>query len=139
MQSSIARFVVYALLPLAVVGCGGSGAGTIPAKGIVTLKGQPLADAVVSFYPAQGRPANGQTNAQGEFSLSTFKPNDGALPGSYQVGITEPAVMPAEGDYSIPEPKAPRWPVKYTDPKQSGLTAEVKAGAENNFKFDLTE
>lgn len=139
MQSWIWQLTACAIVPLAVVGCGRGGAGTIPVKGVVTLKGQPLPDAVVSFYPTQGRPANGQTNAQGEFSLSTFQSSDGALPGNYTVGITEPVEMPPEGDYSIPEPKPPRFAVKYTDPKQSGFTAEVKAGAENNFEFDLTE
>ncbi|HVA51310.1 MAG TPA: carboxypeptidase regulatory-like domain-containing protein [Pirellulales bacterium] len=139
MQTSVWRTFACAVVSIALLGCGGKSAGTYPVKGVVTFKGQPLADAVVSFYPAQGRPAAGMTNAQGEFWLSTFQSKDGALPGSYNVGITEPTDIPPEGDYSIPEPKPPRFPAKYTDPKQSELTAEVKPGSENNFTFDLKE
>jgi hypothetical protein len=79
------------------------------------------------------------TNAQGEYSLTTFKAGDGALPGTHRVVIGEPAVEMKEGDYSVPEPKPPRFPVKYTDPNQSGLEFEVKSGEENKFAIDLKE
>lgn len=126
-----------------VAGCGGgTGVKTYPVKGTVTFKGQPLADAAVTFYPSQGHHAAGLTDAQGTFFLSTFNPKDGAAAGAYNVGITEAVLetppMPVPGQPDLP-PKPLRFPARYTDPNQSNLTAEVKPGAENNFTFDLTE
>jgi hypothetical protein len=140
MKCLLSRIAGCALLALFFGGCGGSSATkTFPATGVVTFKGEPLPNAVVSFIPAGGRPAAGMTNAQGEFSLSTFKAGDGAMPGMHRVALGEPAVEMKEGDYSVPEPKPPRFPVKYTDPNQSGLEFEVKPGAENKFTIELKE
>lgn len=140
MQRTIWRLLGGAIAPLFVIGCGGSaGVKTYPVKGVVTFQGQPLADGIVSFYPESGRPASGVTNAQGEFFLSTFQPQDGAAAGAYKVALAEPTVQSAEGDYSVPEEKPPRFPVKYTDPSRSGLTAAVKPAADNTFTFDLKE
>jgi hypothetical protein len=76
------------------------------------------------------------------FYLSTYNPKDGALPGAYKVSITEPAPdnipMPGTGGPE-PEAKPPRFAARYTDQNQSTLTADVKPGAENDFKFDLTD
>ncbi|MDA0832489.1 MAG: carboxypeptidase-like regulatory domain-containing protein [Planctomycetota bacterium] len=56
-------------------------------KGTVTLDSQPLANVKVSFVPVEkeGRGAFGKTDASGNYSLTTMKPNDGALPGEYKV------------------------------------------------------
>lgn len=123
---------------LFAAGCGGGrSTKTYPVKGTVTYQGQPLAEVVISFVPEKGRPASGTTDAQGSFSLSTFDPNDGAPAGAYKIAIAEPAPEMAEGDYSIPPEKPPRFPVKYTNPYESELVAEVKPSSENDFKFDL--
>jgi hypothetical protein len=131
------------LICLMLAGCGGGGAGvkTYPVKGTVSFNGQPLAEAAVNFYPAQGRPAAGITDAQGAFFLSTFTSKDGAAAGTYTVAIAELAKeieMPKPGD-PIAEPTPPRFPIRYTDPFRSGLTAEVKPGSGNEFKFELHE
>jgi len=72
-----------------VAGCG-SKAKTIPTSGVVTLDGEPLADARVTFNPldASGRMAFGNTDSQGRFTLSTFKEGDGALAGQYRITVT---------------------------------------------------
>jgi len=140
MNYSVSSLFGCALLVLFLSGCGGgSKAGTYPVTGVVTFKGEPLPNAAVTFFPVQGRPAAGMTNAQGEYFLSTFAAGDGAMSGTYSVTVAEPAVEMKEGDYSIPEPKPPRFPVKYTDPKQSELKFEVKPGEENKFAIDLKE
>lgn len=137
------RFLLWALTPLLLSGCGGgSGVKTYPVKGTVNYKGAPLADAVVTFYPDQGRPAAGTTDAQGAFFLSTINSKDGAPAGTYRVAIAEATLetppMPLPGE---PEPQAkpPRFPARYTDQYQSKLSAEVKAEGENNLTFDLTD
>jgi hypothetical protein len=78
------------LLPallLAAAGCGGQGR-PVKVEGVVTLDGQPLSGATVTFAPAEGgRPASGRTDADGSFRLTTFRSDDGALPGEYKVII----------------------------------------------------
>ncbi|HEX5442782.1 MAG TPA: carboxypeptidase-like regulatory domain-containing protein [Pirellulales bacterium] len=139
MQRIVGRLVGCVAVALLATGCGGGrGTKTYPVKGTVTLQGQPLADVVVSFYPEQGsRPPSGMTDAEGAFALSTFESKDGAPAGRYQVAIHEPAPEMAEGDYSLPPEKPPRFPVKYTNPRESELVAEVKSGSDNTFTFDL--
>ena len=112
---------------------------TLPVTGVVSFQGQPLPNAVVTFYPESGRPASGITNSQGEFSLSTFGAQDGAVIGMHKATVSEPAPEMKEGDYSLPEEKPPRFPAKYTDPRQSGLQFEVKPDAENKITIELKE
>lgn len=109
--------------------------------GRVTLDGQPLADARIVFTPQKGRAASGATDAQGRYSLSTFAKDDGALPGVYRVTITaQDSQDPAEPKRPEPNraaPGRPAIPARYSDPRTTGLTTEVRAGA-NVFDFDLS-
>ena len=76
---------LVAVALLAATGCGGRPVGI---KGKITLDGQPLAGATVEFVPeGDGRTAVGITDKEGKFSLSTYKPGDGALRGDYKVVI----------------------------------------------------
>lgn len=84
------RLFVVGLCLSGIFGCGESVPKTYPVKGKVTYKNLPLEGAGVTFHPtAGGSLAVGQTNAQGDFELMTFKSGDGALPGSYAVTITK--------------------------------------------------
>ena len=79
---------LVALLGVVLIGCGGRG--TTPVRGVVTLEGTPVAGATVLFMPdgqGGGRPASGFTSSDGTFRLTTYKPDDGALPGEYRVLI----------------------------------------------------
>lgn len=129
-----------AALPLLLAGCkGNNNPATYPVTGVVKFKGQPLANVIVTFFPTDGRPAAGKTDGEGRFTLTTFQPGDGALPGNHKVTVAEPAPEMAEGDYSVPEAKPPAFPVTYTDQRQTDLTFEVKAGGENDFTIELKE
>ncbi|MEN1680848.1 MAG: hypothetical protein AAGJ46_14770 [Planctomycetota bacterium] len=80
--------VLAAVVPL--VGCGGNKVVPVAAK--VTLDGQPLPDAAVSFFRAsgeEGRAAFGMTDAEGVAQLTTFEPFDGAMPGNYTVVVVK--------------------------------------------------
>ncbi len=69
---------------LTTAGCGGPGLSKV--QGVVTLDGAPLSGATVSFMPVgQGRAAAGMTDGDGSFQLTTFRTDDGALPGDYRV------------------------------------------------------
>jgi hypothetical protein len=114
-------------------GCGPSRPALLPAEGLITLDGKPLADAAVVFQPkGGGRPASARTDASGRFKVGTYTPKDGALPGEHTVTI-----VAAE---STGPPNAPniRWitPKKYSN-NQSGLSATVAPGS-NTFTFDLS-
>lgn len=81
------------LLQFTVVGCGGNPAGDVAlvaAGGTVTLNGQPLEGANISFVPEKGPIANGVANKEGKFSLATGT-SPGAPLGPCQVTITAAA------------------------------------------------
>jgi hypothetical protein len=136
---------VALLVASLLIGCGGPDyPETIDVSGTVTLDGKPVPDAIVTFLPTDGRRSGtGYTDSSGHFTLTTFKPEDGAVPGAHAVAInpTEAPPMPGEapvmgvggsaGSYTAP------FPPKYGDPKQSGFTAEVSPDGENDFTFDM--
>ena len=128
---------------LTVFGC--SGVKTPPVGqvgGIVTLDGQPLTKGQVQFLPdsskgTKGRMAVGLIGSDGRFKLTAFKPGDGALVGFHKVVVICEEDMPAFDPKSPPPPPKSLIPIRYTDANTSGLTAEVKAAAKNDFTFAL--
>lgn len=141
---------VFLTSALALVGCGG---GTNdprgPVKGRVTLGGKPVANATVTFESvAAGVAQTASTDDDGRYEFAAY--NASGLPaGEYKVGVTagrfmqpgeevprfDPTVKPGTPPA---KPKTPTTlPAKYAKPQTSGLTAEVKAGANDPCDFDL--
>src|SRR5262249_50056903 len=86
-------------------GCGGKK--PVKVEGTVTLDGEPLAGVTVSFRPKgdeTGRSANGMTGSDGTFRLTTFMPNDGALPGEYTIVVIQDEI-PAGPDVASVTPQ----------------------------------
>ncbi|QDU28630.1 hypothetical protein ETAA8_37330 [Anatilimnocola aggregata] len=140
--------LLCALVSFAVIGCGtDSGPPRAPVAGKVTYRNFPLVGAMVTFIPESGgRSASGLTDAQGKFVLGTFEITDGALIGPHKVAISargpDRDLRPGEVGSGLPGEKMPGdpvIPVKYFEPTQSGLTFEVKKGANNAPEFNLTE
>lgn len=142
-----------AVLPV-MTACGPKRPDVLPASGVVTFEGDPVSGAQVTFMaPSAARAAYAVTDSAGAFSLSKFGKGDGAAPGAHVVTIARPqptasdapmAVEQADAAYTAAMAKASRrqgerseLPARYADPSQSGLTAEVKHGAENRFVFSL--
>lgn len=132
------RFSLVGLvLALPATGCGKPKPPTAPVTGRVLLDGKPVAGAAVMFEPVDGGvPARGSTAADGGFKLSTFGRDDGALVGRHRVSVskfvTEGVAVDASGLEAAPgqpgaQPKAV-LPVRYADPKASGLEATVDQG-----------
>ena len=131
---------VGSFLLCATSGCGSSRPDTVPVRGTVTLDGQPVSGAAVLLIPSEGgRPAEGISDEDGSFRLSTFAHGDGALPGQHAVTIT--LIDPTGGrpaDAAGLSPTAPgvtvptKWtvPKKYSMPTTSGITVEVEQGIE---------
>ena len=116
----------------------------VPAGGTVTFEGQPVEGATVVFVTQNGGRfynAIGRTDSAGRFKLQTFRPQDGAVPGSHKVGIEKitttekPADLPLEASFTPVETS--HLPKKYRSPETSGLTAEVTAKGPNEFAFAL--
>jgi hypothetical protein len=162
-----AEFAICAVL--AIAGCGDSSglARRYAVSGTVTYNGKPVEKGTISFAPADanGRAAGG-TITDGQYSLTTQDPGDGALPGKYRVAVlskeTDPSAVdlkikkPREGPQTEAEKKAmaiyfPQKvaaraaakaksliPAKYSSPQSSGLTFEVKEQS-NRADFPLSD
>jgi len=155
------------VVALSLSGCGGDTTtrpDTAAVSGRVMYNGSPVVGASVSFT-AEGasRSANGETNDKGEFVLTTFDTDDGAVLGEHLVTITKMASSSSfdpdlekmdTGGYAksmekskdrsvIPGGSAEEvkglLPAKYADPVESGLSRTVVAGEENVFNFDLKD
>jgi hypothetical protein len=144
-------------LVIAVSGCGQDPLPVQPVSGLVTYKGEPLANAAVTFatQDENGRSAPGVTREDGTFELTTGgarKP--GALAGEYIVYIVKEYPVDATGKRTTAEKIAaamerlpenissqPRMvseiPIHYSD-SRSPLRATVKKG-KNDFNFDLKD
>ena len=134
-----------------IVGC--SDNGLTPVSGTVQVSGQPVRNGTIMFTPSGGPAAVGEIK-DGSYTLSTYKPGDGAWVGSHRVVIQATSIGPS----SVIEPKsiedelnpAPgstgkmlvpgkvSWlvPEKYSQLQTTPLTAEVKRGVKEH-NFDL--
>lgn len=101
-------------------------------SGVVTLDGQPLSDATVSFQPPNGRPSSGTTDASGRYVLTYLNEVKGAVVGPHQVQVTTGRSAVSDDDPSSAKPET--LPKKYN--AESTLTAEVKKG-NNTFDYPL--
>jgi hypothetical protein len=129
---------VLAALVAAGVGCSGSESAV---EGVVTLDGQPVDKAVVTFNPAEGgRPSAGQTGSDGKFKLS-----EKLKPGTYKVTVSKRNVADAGGpiDPSDASKKADMLKMmtgsgkgKVAEPSKSGPPAPKSLLPE---KYDSTE
>src|SRR5262245_11610288 len=79
----------FAVLLVAAAGCGNQ-RGPVPISGTVTLDGEPVEGATVTFHTVgtdkEGKPATGETDKSGTFRLRTGT-DDGVRPGEYKVVI----------------------------------------------------
>lgn len=123
-----------------VVGCGSSEPTPVPTKGVVKTKnGRPCDNALVVFHPIDQGHLNdpkpvATTNTEGEFVLTTFSVNDGALPGEYSVTVVWPGKDPKASKMSMTgeggSVGADQLKGKYGDPSKPLLKATVaKEGA----------
>ena len=126
-----------------ISGCSDSGFESV--KGVVTLDGDPVADATVGFLPKDGkvgRPAFGVTKSDGTYELSTLTAGDGAVAADYHVTITAVDIIQSEkakklaekfgslaGDMPQPKPKETwRVPKTYSEAESSNLEFTVEDG-----------
>src|SRR5262245_60968169 len=109
------------LLSVAAVGCGGPDVARVSGK--ITLNGQPLAGAHVTFQPISPGPnvrpevagSVGRTDASGHYSLRLVEPDRaGALVGEHRVTISTAEAAETDGA----APKGERVPKSWRDGSQ---------------------
>lgn len=94
----------FVLVPLILVGCGGGSdrPSLAPASGIVTLNGEPVEGASLTFIPvAGGRPGSAITDAQGRYTIKTYQDAPGAITGEHKVAVIKisgPGAYVIQGD-----------------------------------------
>jgi hypothetical protein len=136
------RLIVSLGVTIAIValsGCGRPGTSpTAAASGVVLYKGAPATDVRVIFTPASGRPAIGQTDAEGRFVLTTFVPNDGAVPGVHKATISD-RKRNWQPDPTTKQTTPTRFPEKYQSAPTTPWSFEVKSGEDNEFKLEMTD
>ena len=117
-------------------GCSNRPANVGYVKGKVTLDGQPVPNALVSFTPTKtgaGTVSNARTDANGDYILSYTKDIQGADVGEHTVRVT--TFQPANPDEEPPTALVPeKIPAKYNT--KSELKKEVKEG-NNEINIEL--
>ena len=148
---------------LILVGCANPDARFVRVEGTVTLNGEPVEGAVITFLStvADGDSAAGNTDANGRFTMTSSSAagaGTGVLPGEYTVVISKRDVPPdpdgaayERGDIDYNElqrrraargmasaPSVELIPMRYTRPSTTDLRASVQPGRNAPFNFDLT-
>jgi hypothetical protein len=124
------------VLCLLLAGCGSS---RTEVAGVVTLDGQPVEGAAVSFKPTAGGPAAfAATDAQGRYRLESAN-RPGVTPGTYEVTVRKQKIL-GVGANEMVGPGGVRTqellPTKYADPTTSGFLVTVPTA---NYDLPLTK
>ncbi len=151
--------IFAAVFSLTFHGCSGETVDRLPVfkvKGKVTLNGAAVSGADVTFSNKEAnKSAFGKTNENGEYQLTTFAANDGAVAGKQDVSVVHvppipstPALPSVEdtsyqppgiGQSTMPAPPKSKVPAKYADAATSGLIAVVNEDNDNVVNLELTE
>ena len=118
-------------------GCGRDTFPLVPVHGIVTLDGQPVEGARISFIPERAFTAGGITDVGGRFTLMC-QGRRGCPPGRSQVLVSKQMLSLPEGvaadDRAAIEalPEGPQYiavvPSQYGDPRRSEINVDVQRG-----------
>jgi hypothetical protein len=137
------RLFVVGLIALSASllnGCGSRNPPTYAIAGTVTYRGKPVENAGVMFMPNSGRPASGQTDAQGRFTLRTYKDNDGAIVGENIVCVSKMVPDPSQkGKDAMWLKMISALPARYATPVTSPLKVTVGSTGSNEFRFELSD
>lgn len=134
-ESAAAIFMATLLL---TAGCSRPSLGV--AAGTVTFGGKPVSRGIVQFENCtDGRAFIAPLDGAGRFRFQVAE-GFGLPPGPYAVAVKPPTTLPSLKFVPPLETNPddfPEIPLRYHDPATSGLTAELKAGKNEPFWFDL--
>jgi len=119
------------MLCLVASGCSDGKPHRVPVSGTIMYKGERVAWGEVVFAPvdhSKGVLARGKANERGEFMLTTFDANDGAVPGEYKVLVF--AYRSGTDQKREPDRRQraglPAVPEKYFNKDTTDITATVE-------------
>jgi hypothetical protein len=143
--------LVLALSTTFVTGCGEKAGKRPPlgkVKGKVIYKGNPVPGVNVTFtMVGASRAGTGTTDDNGEFAVSTYDTNDGALVGTHQVTVSQNTAKPNAPPMSPldlaksgppPAPKGGVIPSKYASLSTTPLKNTIEPG-ENSVTLELRD
>ncbi|MBA2117453.1 carboxypeptidase-like regulatory domain-containing protein [Bremerella alba] len=133
----IARLFSLFLVSCCLIGCSSSGPELGTVDGTVTLDGNPLPKAVVSFRPvAGGRTAEGVTDENGNFIIEFAAGAKGALLGDHEIRVTTYREKVIGDNGRVEDPGVPeKVPKRFNE--ESELIRTVEPGS-NHFDLELT-
>ncbi len=109
------------------------------AQGTVKLDGKPLDEATVIYHSqAHELSAQGMSDKDGRFTLTTFEPGDGAVEGKHRVVVVKRTYEKRKTKYDSPEESSvaliPKdlLPSRYSLPNTTTLEAEVSPSGNND-------
>ncbi len=117
---------------ICVLGCNKGDFPTAETRGTVTCEGEPVGNVFVFFEPLKqgetalvGKQGIGRADENGEFEVSTYGKNDGAVVGKHRVRV---GWMEGKADLSCP---------CLVDSENDVMEVEIKEGEENVFEVKL--
>jgi len=162
-SNKLAAAVLFIAGCILFLGCSRSKTFTMaPVRGHLTYHGKPLSGATVTFLcPGAPRLALGTTDEAGNFQLTTFEPNDGAIVGSHVITVNvyvsvpdadifgdakgkpqsnaiEDAMRKTLQQSKKAETAKPAIPSKYAERRTSDLHKDVVAG-DNIINIELSD
>lgn len=119
-------FKLVGLLLLGLALLPGCGSGLVPVYGQVTYEdGVPVEEGTVigeALIDSRPMMVQGDLGKGGRFEWGTYRPKDGALPGSYKVMVIPRTLSEAESSKGV----TPAVHKKYSSFESSGISFEVK-------------
>ena len=104
--------------------------------GRVTWNGEPTSGVLVSLSSkSRNLASSGLSDAEGNFSLTTWRFGDGAVGGEHAVTVQKIVIMGHRADGSPIQGNC--MPPKYDNPETSGLTATIVERGPNVLSFDV--
>jgi hypothetical protein len=140
-----ASWFTVAILLVTIAGCARAYPRCIAVSGRVTYQGKPVETGMISFTRLEQnaggglvRPATGDLQADGSYTMKTFRDGDGVLPGDYSVSVVS---FDYSGNRDASQKLPSLIPAKYGSPETSGLKVKVPSDDSGSlrFDFDLTD
>lgn len=130
--------VAWLLLALvtSLPGCGNN-SGTVPVSGKVLFPdGSPLDHGIIEMrHRSLPHVARGEVDKNGKFRVSTFQPGDGAMPGEYQVAVTQ--LIIAEDLRFEDHQHGKRLDPRFSRVETSNLSVTIRGDEENDLVIEV--
>jgi hypothetical protein len=126
------RSILLLALTLFLAGCGQQNSETVSVAGSVTIAGQPLSGAVITFEPLPGTPGPKASSVvlDGQYRI---EPSAGLRPGQFRVRIS---MLPSEMLSSV-APDSAQLVIAAEFDSNSQLSADLKTTEPNQADFQV--